>query len=60
VWLDSLDALLQAWVHLADHIYLDSNENDRKATLIQTREYRFIAEMKARYPLHKYERAAKS
>ncbi len=59
VWLDSLDALLQTWVHLADHIYLDSNENDRKASLIQTREYRFIAEMKARYPLHKYERSAK-
>ena len=59
VWLDSLDALLQTWIHLADHIYLDSNENDRKASLIQTREYRFIAEMKARYPLHKYERAAK-
>ena len=59
VWLDSRDALLQTWIHLADHIYLDSNENDRKASLIQTREYRFIAEMKARYPLHKYERAAK-
>ncbi|OYU55774.1 MAG: X-Pro aminopeptidase [Chitinophagaceae bacterium BSSC1] len=59
VWLDSLDALLQTWVHLADHIYLDSNENDRKASLIQSREYRFIGEMKARYPLHKYERAAK-
>lgn len=59
VWLDSIDALLQTWIHLADHIYLDSNENDRKASLIQSREYRFIAEMKARYPLHKYERAAK-
>lgn len=59
VWLDSLDALLQTWVHLADHIYLDSNENDRKASLLQSREYRFIGEMKARYPLHKYERAAK-
>jgi Xaa-Pro aminopeptidase len=59
VWLDSLDALLQTWIHLADHIYLDSNENDRKASLIQSREYRFIGEMKARYPLHKYERAAK-
>ena len=59
VWLDSLDALLQPWIHLADNIYLDSNENDRKASLIQTREYRFIAEMKARYPLHNYLRAAK-
>ncbi|MGB8194381.1 MAG: aminopeptidase P family protein [Chitinophagaceae bacterium] len=59
VWLDSLDAILQPWIHLADNIYLDSNENDRKASLLQTRDYRFIAEMKARYPLHKYHRAAK-
>ena len=59
VWLDSLDGLLQPWIHLADHIYLDSNENDRKASLVQTREYRFIEEMKKRYPLHQYHRAAK-
>ncbi|MFN4007521.1 MAG: aminopeptidase P family protein [Chitinophagaceae bacterium] len=59
VWLDSIDAALQTWVHLADNIYLDSNENDRKGTLLQTREYRFIQEMKARYPLHHYLRAAK-
>ncbi|HYF30391.1 MAG TPA: aminopeptidase P family protein [Chitinophagaceae bacterium] len=58
VWLDALDALLQTWVHLADNIYLDSNENDRKASLVQTRDYRFIQEMKARYPLHQYYRAA--
>lgn len=59
VWLDTIDALLQTWVHLADTIYLDSNENDRKDSLIQSRDYRFIAEMKARYPLHQYARAAK-
>jgi len=59
VWLDSFDALLQTWVHLADTICLDSNENDRKASLIRTREYRFIEEMKQRYPLHQYARAAK-
>ena len=59
VWLDSIDALLQTWIHLADNIYLDSNENDRKASLIQTREYRFINDMKMRYPLHHYHRAAK-
>jgi Xaa-Pro aminopeptidase len=59
VWLDSIDALLQTWIHLADTIYLDSNENDRKATQIKTREYRFIDEIKAAYPLHQYQRAAK-
>lgn len=60
VWLDSLDALLQTWVHTADAIYLDTNENDRKASLVRTRDYRFVDEMKARYPLHGYERAAKT
>lgn len=57
--MDSIDALLQGWIHLADHIYLDSNENDRKANLVPVREYRFIEEMKQRYPLHSYQRAAK-
>ena len=59
VWADSLDALLQQWIHLADAIYLDSNENDRKNNLVRTSEYRFIDEMQARYPLHQYLRAAK-
>jgi Xaa-Pro aminopeptidase len=59
IWLDSIDALLQQWIHLADIIYLDSNENDRKGSLIRTRDYRFIDEMRSKYPLHQYERAAK-
>jgi Xaa-Pro aminopeptidase len=59
VWLDSLEGLLQPWIHLADTIYLDTNENDRKASLVRTRDYRFVDEMKSRYPLHQYERAAK-
>ena len=59
VWLDTLDGLLQPWIHLADIIYLDTNENDRKASLLKTRDYRFVEEMKSRYPLHSFERAAK-
>src|SRR4029078_5309286 len=59
VWLDSLDGLLQPWIHLADAIYLDTNENDRKASLLRTRDYRYADELKIRYPLHKFERAAK-
>ena len=58
VWVDVLDGILQQWVHLADAIYLDSNENDRKNNLLRTSEYRFIDEMKARYPLHTFCRAA--
>lgn len=59
VWVDVLDGALQQWIHLADSIYLDSNENDRKNNLVRTNEYRFIDEMKSRYPLHQYVRAAK-
>ena len=59
VWADVIDAPLQQWIHLADAIYLDSNENDRKNNLIRTHEYCFIDEMKARYPLHHFLRAAK-
>ena len=58
IWLDTADALLQGWIHLAKNIYLGSNENDRKSSLIPTRQYRFIDESKKKYPLHQYERAA--
>ena len=59
VWLDSLDALLQQWIHLADTIYLNTNENDRKANLVPVRDYRFAEEMRKRYPLHQYKRSAR-
>ena len=59
VWLDTLDALLQPWIHLADKIYLNSNENDRKANLVAVRDYRYAEMMKQRYPLHQYKRSAK-
>jgi Xaa-Pro aminopeptidase len=54
-----LDGLLQPMIHLADNIYLNTNENDRKANLLAVRDYRYAQEMKARYPLHNYKRAAK-
>jgi Xaa-Pro aminopeptidase len=59
VWLDSLDGLLQQWIHLANTIYLNTNENDRKASTIATRDYRYAQQMQQRYPLHRYERSAR-
>ncbi len=59
VWLDTLDSLLQPWIHLSDTIFLNSNENDRKASLLMVRDYRYAVEMKERYPLHNYKRSAK-
>ena len=59
VWLDELDGLLQQWIHLADTIYLNTNENDRKANEVPVRDYRYAAYMRNRYPLHNYKRSAK-
>ena len=59
VWLDSLEGLLQPWIHLADTIYLNTNENDRKASEVPVRDYRYAAYMHQRYPLHNYKRSAK-
>jgi Xaa-Pro aminopeptidase len=59
VWLDTLEGLLQPWIHIADTLYLNTNENDRKSTEILTREYRYAEEMKRKYPAHQFERSAK-
>ncbi|SDD17036.1 aminopeptidase P family protein [Niabella drilacis] len=58
VWLDTLPALLTSWIHAAETIYLDTNENDRKSSWIETRQYRYIKELKEKFPLHQYKRAA--
>lgn len=58
VWLDSLDALLQPWIHDASNIYLNTNENNRKSSLVPVRDYRYADELRSRYPLHNYLRAA--
>ncbi len=59
VWLDSLDGMLQPWVHLADTIYLNSNENDRKANYVPVRDYRYAEMMRQRYPMHQFKRSAR-
>ncbi|MBC8034299.1 MAG: aminopeptidase P N-terminal domain-containing protein [Chitinophagaceae bacterium] len=58
IWLDQLDSLLQVWIHHADTIYLNTNENDRKATEIETRDYRYARKMRALYPMHPFGRTA--
>lgn len=58
IWLDSLQAMLQPWIHLADTIYLNTNENDRKANHVEVRDYRYARQMRNAYPLHNYRRSA--
>lgn len=59
VWLDSLDALLQQWIHEAGTIYLNTNENNRRSSYVPVRDYRYAEAMRERYPLHNYQRAAR-
>ena len=59
IWLDVMETYLQPWIHLADNIYLNSNENDRKANTVPVRDYRYAAEMRMKYPLHQYKRSAR-
>ncbi len=58
IYLDQLDALLQTWIHHAEHIYLDTNENDRLDTTLPRLDLLYVHELMKRYPLHRYERAA--
>jgi Xaa-Pro aminopeptidase len=59
IWEDAIGSLLQQWIHMADSIYLDSNEHDRRSGPMPTREYRYIRELQERYPLHGYRRSAR-
>ncbi len=57
-WLEDLWKILPSIINYADKIYLNTNENDRYAHEVPYRDIRFIEEIKKRYPLHQYERAA--
>ena len=58
-WLESFDAVLHVMMHQADAVYLNSNENDRLDLSIPRLDLTYVNEIKNRYPLHQYERAAK-
>jgi Xaa-Pro aminopeptidase len=58
-WLDSIDAVLQVMMHHADNVYLNSNENDRMDTSLFRSDLLFVNQLMERFPLHKYERAAR-
>src|SRR5215213_347022 len=46
IWLDTAESLMQPWIHLAETIYLNTNENDRKANWVPVRDYRYAEMMK--------------
>jgi Xaa-Pro aminopeptidase len=57
-WIDEFWNILHGIIHYCDSIYLNTNENDRYAHTLPYRDIRFIEEIRNKYPLHHYERAA--
>jgi Xaa-Pro aminopeptidase len=42
-----------------EHVYLNANEHKRAVVEVETREARFVADCRRRYPLHSYQRLAR-
>jgi len=58
-WLSEWPAVFHGTMCDAEHVYLNSNEHKRAVVEVQTRDARFVAECRARYPLHQYHRLAR-
>ncbi len=59
LWLNDFDAVMKELMAHACSVYLNSNENIRYQTEVPYKDLRFAKELMAKYPLHKYRRAAK-
>jgi len=57
-WLHELDAILHSIINYADNIYINTNENDRYSHSVPYRDLRMYEQLRAKYPLHHYERSA--
>jgi len=57
-WLNEFDTILHTIINYAEHVYIDTNENDRYAHAVPYRDLRMYESLRAKYPLHKYERSA--
>jgi Xaa-Pro aminopeptidase len=58
IWLESMPALLNELILLADNIYINANENDRASGQVPVRDERLALELKAKYPAHNFVRSA--
>lgn len=58
-WLSEFRPLFHRLMCEAEHVYLNSNEHKRAVVEVITREARFVADTRARYPLHDYQRLAR-
>jgi Xaa-Pro aminopeptidase len=57
-WLSEFDVILHSVINYAEHIYINTNENDRYSHTVPYRDIRLFETLRAKYPLHHYERSA--
>lgn len=57
-WKEEFPAIFNMLMNHAENVYLNSNENDRANIIVTTRDARFVADVKNRFPLHNLERCA--
>ncbi len=58
-WIQDFPKLFHRLMCECDHVYLNLNEHKRAVIEVTTRDARFVADCKARYPLHTYHRLAR-
>lgn len=57
-WLQEFPTMERLLIHWSEHIYLNSNENDRYDHSVTYRDQRYAQDLQNRYPLHTYHRSA--
>lgn len=57
LFLDEADVVLNELILLAEGIYINTNENDRYASDVPSRDMRYVRQLKDRYPVHAYYRS---
>lgn len=58
-WLSEFPALFHRLMCECEHVYLNTNEHKRAVVTVETRDARFVRDVRARYPLHDYQRLAR-
>ena len=58
-WTSALPQMLHRLICEAENVYLNTNEHKRSGSQVQTREMRFVDEIRRQYPLHHYHRLAR-
>lgn len=56
-WTEDFKNMLSVMMHHSPVVYINLNENDRFVTEVPYREERFAADLRSKYPNHRYERS---